>query len=92
MTTDYDAHSKIRRLKTSLESVESAGKTNARDIKKLREEFDAIRRDQQQIIDNQQKQTAAIERLADMLERMNSDLYPRIGDTKKALKHPSPGK
>lgn len=89
MTYDYDAHNKIRRLKDSVATVESTGRTNAAAIKKLREEFDAIRRDQSKIIDNQEKMTKAIERLASAVEAMNNDLYPKTENTKPVLKRPA---
>lgn len=89
MTTDYDAQTKIRRLKESVSKVESTGSTNAAAIRKLREEFDAIRRDQSKIIENQEKMTQAIERLASAVEAMNNDLYPKTENTKPVLKPPA---
>lgn len=89
MSMDYDAHSKIRRLKDTVSKVESTGSTNAAAIRKLREEFDAIRRDQSKIIENQERMTKAIERLAGAVEAMNNDLYPKTETTKAVLKRPA---
>ncbi len=89
MTMDYDAQNKIRRLKESVSKVESTGSSNSAAIRKLREEFDAIRRDQSKIIENQEKMTAAIERLATAVETMNNDIYPKTENTKPVLKRPA---
>ncbi len=89
MTMDNDARSRIRRLKETVTTVESNGNANSAAIKKLREEFEAIRRDQSKIIENQEKMTKAIERLAGAVEAMNNDLYPKTENTKPVLKRPA---
>ena len=89
MTMDHDAQTKIRRLKDTVSKVESTGSSNSTAIKKLREEFDAIRRDQSKIIENQEKMTQAIERLALAVETMNNDVYPKTENTKPVLKPPA---
>lgn len=89
MTTDYDAQTKIRRLKDSVSMVESTGSSNSAAIKKLREDFDIIRRDQSKIIENQERMTKALERLAAAVEAMNADLYPKTENTKPVLKRPA---
>ena len=89
MTTDYDAQTKIRRLKEAVAKAESTGSMNSSAIKKLREDFDAIRRDQSKIIENQEKMTKALERLAAAVEAMNNDLYPKTENTKPVLKRPA---
>jgi hypothetical protein len=82
MTHDYDAHNKIRKLGQKLEAAESSGTLNLSVLRKLREEFDEVRRNQYLMMQEQQ-------RMADTIRQLQTQLFPVDKTDKPVLKAPA---
>jgi hypothetical protein len=82
MTHDYDAHSKIRKLGQKLETVERSGTLNQSVLRKLREEFDEVRRNQYLMMQEQQ-------RMAETIRQLQAQLFPIDKTDKPVLKAPA---
>jgi len=82
MTHDYDAHGKIRKLGQKLEAVESSGVLNQSILRRLREEFDEVRRNQYLMMQEQQ-------RMAETIRQLQAELFPVDKTEKPVLKAPA---
>ena len=79
---DYDAHNKIRKLGQKLETVERSGTLNQSVLRKLREEFDEVRRNQYLMMQEQQ-------RMAETIRQLQAQLFPVDKTDKPVLKAPA---
>lgn len=73
-----------------------AAKDNAdralRETKKLKEQFDAIQKDQAEILQNQREILQQFADVAAAVRQMRADMYPTVKNTKPALKKMTAGK
>lgn len=73
-----------------------AAKDNAdralRETKKLREQFDAIQKDQAEILKNQRAILQQFANVAASVQQMREEMYPTVQNTKPALKKATAGK
>lgn len=89
MTMDYDAQNKIRRLNQKLEAVERSGNVNQSVVRKLREEFDEVRRNQYLMAQEQERMAKTMKAMAEQIRELQAQLFPVDKTDKPVLKAPA---
>ncbi len=89
MTMGHDAQSKIRRLSQRLEAVERNGTASQSVARKLREEFDEVRRNQYLMAQEQERMAKTIKDMAEQIRQLQAQLFPVDKTDKPVLKRPA---
>lgn len=89
MTMDYDAQNKIRRLNQKLEAIERSGTVSQSVARKLREEFDEVRRNQYLMAQEQERMAKTMKVMAEQIRQLQAQLFPVDKTDKPVLKAPA---
>lgn len=89
MTHDYDAHNKIRKLGYRIDEAERNGTVSQSHARKLREEFDEVRRNQHLMAQEQERMAKTIKAMAEQIRQLQAQLFPIDKTDKPVLKAPA---
>ncbi len=87
--TDYDAQRRIRGLAQKLDAVERSGTVSQSVARKLREEFDEVRRSQYLMAQEQERMAKTMKGMAEQIRQLQAQLFPVDKTDKPVLKHPA---
>lgn len=85
----YYSSSRASQTASDARSAKENAERALRETKRLKEQFDAIQKDQAEILKNQRQILQHFADVAAAVQQMREEMYPTVKNTKPVLKKPS---